>query len=60
MSTLPHILTIQPSGFSPAARPGRPKGVIQSHASFANSTECYAKGILGYRADDITLSVPKL
>ena len=39
---------------------GRPKGVIQSHASFANSTECYAKGVLGYTADDITLSVPKL
>ena len=39
---------------------GRPKGVIQSHASFANSTECYARGVLGYGADDITLSVPKL
>ncbi len=39
---------------------GRPKGVVQSHASFANTTECYAKGVLGYSADDITLSVPKL
>ena len=39
---------------------GRPKGVIQSHASFANTTECYAKGVLGYTADDISLSVPKL
>ena len=39
---------------------GRPKGVIQSHASFANTTECYAKGVIGYTADDITLSVPKL
>ena len=39
---------------------GRPKGVIQSHASFANTTECYAKGVLGYTADDVTLSVPKL
>ena len=39
---------------------GRPKGVIQSHASFANSTECYAKRVLGYKADDITISVPKL
>ena len=39
---------------------GRPKGVVQSHASFANTTECYAKGVLGYTADDITLSVPKL
>ncbi len=39
---------------------GRPKGVIQSHASFANTTECYAKGVLRYTPDDITLSVPKL
>ena len=39
---------------------GRPKGVIQSHASFANTTECYAKGVLRYAPDDITLSVPKL
>ena len=39
---------------------GLPKGVIQSHASFANSTECYAKGTMGYAADDLTISVPKL
>jgi len=39
---------------------GLPKGVVQSHASFANSTECYAKDVLGYTATDITLSVPKL
>ncbi len=39
---------------------GRPKGVVQSHASFVNSTECYAKGVLGYARTDITLSVPKL
>ncbi len=39
---------------------GRPKGVVQSHASFANSTECYAEQVIGYTADDITLSVPKL
>ena len=39
---------------------GRPKAVIQSHQSFANTTELYAKQTLGYRADDITLSVPKL
>ncbi len=39
---------------------GRPKGVIQSHASFANTNECYAKRVLRYTADDITLSVPKL
>lgn len=39
---------------------GRPKAVVQAHASFVNTTECYAKGVLGYREDDITLSVPKL
>ncbi len=39
---------------------GRPKAVVQTHNSFANSTECYAKAGLGYRADDVTLSVPKL
>lgn len=39
---------------------GRPKAVIQSHRSFANTTELYAKNTLGYCADDITLSVPKL
>jgi len=39
---------------------GRPKGVVQSHRSFANSTECYAAGVVGYTEDDVTLSVPKL
>ena len=39
---------------------GRPKGVVQSHASFANQVECYASRVLGYTADDITISVPKL
>lgn len=39
---------------------GLPKGVVQPHASFANSTECYAKGVIGYTPDDIAISVPKL
>lgn len=39
---------------------GRPKAVVQTHASFANTTELYAKGALGYEQSDITLSVPKL
>ncbi len=39
---------------------GRPKAVVQTHASYANSTECYAKGVIGYGEDDLTLSVPKL
>ena len=39
---------------------GRPKAVVQTHASFANTTECYAKKVIEYREDDVTLSVPKL
>jgi len=39
---------------------GRPKAVIQTHASFANTTELYAKRVLEYSESDITLSVPKL
>jgi benzoate-CoA ligase family protein len=39
---------------------GKPKGVIQSHGSFVNTTELYAKGALGFSDQDITLSVPKL
>lgn len=39
---------------------GRPKAVVQTHNSFANTTECYAKTALGYGEDDITLSVPRL
>lgn len=39
---------------------GLPKAVVQTHGSYANSTECYAKRGLGYSSADITLSVPKL
>ncbi len=39
---------------------GEPKAVVQTHTSFANTTECYGKGVIGYTADDVTLSVPKL
>ncbi len=39
---------------------GRPKAVVQTHRSFANTTECYGKGVIGYTEGDITLSVPKL
>ena len=39
---------------------GRPKGVVQTHRSFINTTELYAKGAMGYSENDITLSVPKL
>jgi benzoate-CoA ligase family protein len=64
---LPDDLEIFPSHRDDAAiwlfsggTTGRPKAVVQTHASYANSTECYAKGALGYRESDITLSVPKL
>src|SRR5881397_3476140 len=39
---------------------GQPKAVVQTHTSFANTTECYAKGAIGYTERDVTLSVPKL
>jgi benzoate-CoA ligase family protein len=39
---------------------GRPKGVVQTHRSFANTSELYGKRVLGVRPDDITISVPKL
>ncbi len=39
---------------------GRPKAVVQTHASFVNTTELFAKRVLGYGPDDRTLSVPKL
>ena len=39
---------------------GRPKAVVQTHASFANTTQLYGHGVIGYREEDITLSVPKL
>ena len=39
---------------------GRPKAAVQPHRSYVNSCECYARNILGYTQDDVTLSVPKL
>jgi len=39
---------------------GRPKAVVQTHRSFSNTTELYAKKFIGYRETDVTLSVPKL
>jgi len=39
---------------------GKPKAVVQTHASFAFTTEAYGKGVLTYAEDDVTLSVPKL
>jgi benzoate-CoA ligase family protein len=39
---------------------GRPKAVVQTHRSFANTTELYGKRVLGLRPEDVTISVPKL
>ncbi len=39
---------------------GRPKAVVQTHRSYANTTVCYAHDAVGYRPDDVTISVPKL
>ena len=39
---------------------GRPKAAVQTHGSFANTTELYAQRALGWNEDDVTLSVPKL
>jgi benzoate-CoA ligase family protein len=39
---------------------GKPKAVVQSHRSFANTTICYGHNVLGLTERDITLAVPKL
>lgn len=39
---------------------GRPKAVLQTHRSYANTTELYGKATLGYGPEDVTISVPKL
>lgn len=39
---------------------GAPKIVPQTHRSFVNTTERYGKATLGYRPDDVTISVPRL
>lgn len=39
---------------------GKPKAVVQSHASFANTTVCYGQKVLELTERDITLAVPKL
>ncbi len=39
---------------------GRSKANIHVHGDFAFNTEVYAKNTVGYRADDVTVSVPRL
>jgi acyl-coenzyme A synthetase/AMP-(fatty) acid ligase len=39
---------------------GRSKAAMHSHRDFAFNTEVYAKRTVGYRSDDVTVSVPRL
>jgi benzoate-CoA ligase family protein len=39
---------------------GEPKANVHTHRDFAFNTEVYAKRTVGYAADDITVSVPRL
>lgn len=39
---------------------GKPKAAVHTHRDFAFNTEVYAKGTVGYRGDDVTISVPRL
>jgi benzoate-CoA ligase family protein len=39
---------------------GRPKAAMHTHRDFAFNTEVYAKGTVGYRRGDVTVSVPRL
>ena len=39
---------------------GEPKANVHTHRDFAFNTEVYAKRTVGYRKDDVTVSVPRL
>ncbi len=39
---------------------GEPKANVHSHRDFAYNTEVYAKGTVGYREGDVSVSVPRL
>lgn len=39
---------------------GKPKAAVHTHRDFAFNIEVYARGTVGYRPDDITVSVPRL
>lgn len=39
---------------------GRSKAAMHTHRDFAFNTEVYAKGTVGYRRGDVTVSVPRL
>jgi len=39
---------------------GRPKAAMHCHGDFAFNTEVYAKRTIGYKREDVTVSVPRL
>ena len=39
---------------------GKPKAAMHCHRDFAFNTEVYARRTIGYRQDDVTVSVPRL
>jgi len=39
---------------------GKPKANVHTHRDFAFNTEVYARGTVGYREEDVTVSVPRL
>ena len=39
------------------SKPGRSKAAMHAHRDFAFNTEVYAKATMGYRADDVTVSI---
>ncbi|HEU4523808.1 MAG TPA: benzoate-CoA ligase family protein [Gemmatimonadales bacterium] len=39
---------------------GRPKAAIQPHRTYVHNAQCYARHVLCYGENDVTLSVPKL
>ena len=39
---------------------GRPKAAMHTHRDFAFNTEVYARRTIGYRREDVTVSVPRL
>ena len=60
-ATLPTVRRDDPAiWLFTAGSTGRSKAAMHSHRDFAFNTEVYAKRTVGYREDDIAVSVPRL